>query len=842
MKRVLLLMILIFSLVKADSVLMVKKGWQLIGSSVPITDMSKFVLDNVEEVWYFDAELQQWRGYSPDSQLQAQMKEKNVLPLTLLKNWHGFWVKSKEEWALRLGENTISSVPEQDNGSQDIIQLKKGWNLVSLPVDTVVSPNIFDEMTVWKYTNNNEWELFDQSEVETAFDSLEHIKNSDGIWVKAPKDVNISVMNEASKLHNFKTITEMENYIKEMIVLKNRPYWGIEPLMFEQNTMLTMDTIEVSDTASVDSAMPITSEGSAVKDATGTNLQEEGVDEADIVKHDGVNIFYTTRNSATQNSINITTFERLVCGETKAKETIQFNNQQFIDSLYLVDHKLVVLSNIYKRNQAEITPISSSEVSLPSFGYGMAQVMVEVFDVRDIANITKVSSYTIDGNMISSRVVNNKLYLVSRFSPRVSIEYPKIELTLSEKCQAYFDNDITISTASNESSLYRDYAECYNIMSDNGKNYYRYDYENPKISIEDLTPEIEDKEKKRMALIRPERLYASSKKNQSTNITSISEIDLSDGKYKQSNSFIGDSHTQYASTNAFYLVSTQYPYYYDFNNYKEHSTLYKFSFDDALNYKGIGSVYGRPLNQFALSEHQEIIRIATTEGFSWSSEGTNNSIYTLKQQDQALTIEGVLSGLGKERETIHAVRFMGDKAYVVTFEETDPLYTLDLSNPKAPQKIGELQVNGYSSYLHPVGDDKLLGIGRDATSEGEILGLKLELFDISDFANPTSVDYISYSDNTYSELESNHKALAYRNSDNLFAFPYQDYSNYPSKIYLGLYQIKGNNLVSYAPILSKSSESWWGQHRGIIFDHNGTSYASFFAGDTVQTEKLNLND
>lgn len=841
-------MTLVFSFAMADAVLMVKKGWQLIGSSIPITDMSKFEVDNVEEVWYFDAELQQWRGYSPDLQLQAKMKEKSILPLTSLENWHGFWVKSKQAWALTLGASSISSVPEHDNGSQDIIQLKKGWNLISLPVDTVVSADIFNEMTVWKYASDDQWELFDQLGMETAFNSLGHIKNSDGIWVKAPKDTNISVMDEASKLHNFVTVAEMERYIKEMIALNDRPYWGIEPLMFEQNTMLTMDTVEVSDTVSVDNTTPIASEGSGIKDATGTNLQEEGVDEADIVKHDGINIFYTTRNSATQNSINITTFERLVHGETKASDTLVFNDQRQIDSLYLVDNTLVVLSNMYqsyKDNSTETTP-SSVNISLPY--YETNQVAIDIFDVSDIKNITKISSYKIDGNMVSSRVLNKKLYLVSRFNPRVDIEYPKVNVTLSPTCKEYFNNDIVLHPANGSSddtetsTLYRNYAECYNLYTDDGKTYYKYDYDNPKVTVKDLTPEIEDTEKKRTALITPTRLYASSKKNQSTSMTSISEIDLSDGKYKQSNSFIGDSHTQYASTNAFYLVSTQYPYYYDFNNYKERSSLYKFSFDETLSYEGIGSVYGRPLNQFALSEHQKIIRIATTEGFSWSSEGTNNSIYTLKQQGQELTVEGVLSGLGKERETIHAVRFMGDKAYVVTFEQTDPLYTLDLSNPKAPQKVGELQVNGYSSYLHPVGDDKLLGIGRDATSEGQILGLKLELFDISDFANPTSVDHITYSSNTYSELENNHKALAYRKRDNLFAFPYQDYSNYPSKMYLGLYQIKGNNLISYTPISSKSSESWWGQHRGIIFDHNGTSYASFFAGDTVQTEKLNLND
>jgi uncharacterized secreted protein with C-terminal beta-propeller domain len=833
----------------ADSVLLVKKGWQLMGSSIPITDMSKFEADNVEEVWHFDASEQKWMGYSPSSDIQVKMDDANVSRLTSLESWHGFWVKSKQEWALTLDNVSLSSEPNDSNTSHDMIQLKKGWNLVSIPVDIVISADIFKEMTVWKYSATGDWELFDKNGSETAFPTLGHIKNSDGIWVKAPQDTNLSIINEASKLHNFATVEEMESYIKEMITFNDRSYWGIEPLIFARNELMTTpDSLEMGqDTATANTAVPTASQDDGVKDATGTNLQEEGIDESDIVKHDGVNIFYTTQNNGSKNSINITTFERLVAGKTNASETITFNDQRRIDSLYLIDNKLVVLSNLYGNYKDAITSSSSSaDLALPY--YDIQQTAIDIFDVSDMANISKVSSYKIDGNMITSRVVNSKLYLVSSFNPRVSIEYPKISVTLSQICKEYFERYSSgyavtaTSTSSSTPTVYRDYAECYSIHTDDGKSYYRYDYENPIVKIEDLTPEIEDENQNRVALITSSKLYASSKKNQSTTMTTISEIDLSDGKYKQSSSFMGYTDTHYASTNAFYLVSTQYPYYYDFNNYKERSTLYKFNFDEILSYDGIGSVYGKPLNQFALSEHKEIMRIATTEGFSWGSDGTNNSIYTLKKENEELKIQGVLSGLGKERETIYAVRFMGEKGYVVTFRRTDPLYTIDLSNPEAPRKVGELHVDGYSSYLHPVGEDKLLGVGRDATSDGQILGLKLELFDISDFENPTSVDHITYSAGTYSELESNHKALAYRNSDNLFAFPYRDYNNISSQMYLGLYQVKVNDLVSYTPSESKSSSSWWGQHRGMIFDHNETTYASFFAGDTVQTEKLNLNN
>jgi uncharacterized secreted protein with C-terminal beta-propeller domain len=96
---------------------------------------------------------------------------------------------------------------------------------------------------------------------------------------------------------------------------------------------------------------------------------------------------------------------------------------------------------------------------------------------------------------------------------------------------------------------------------------------------------------------------------------------------------------------------------------------------------------------------------------------------------------GHVGGLGPG-ERIFAVRFMGPKGYVVTFEQVDPLYTLDLADPTQPKVIGELEVTGFSSYLHPIGDDWLLAVGQEADEEGRIIGLAVSIFDVRDFADP----------------------------------------------------------------------------------------------------------
>ncbi|HTE64092.1 MAG TPA: beta-propeller domain-containing protein, partial [Solirubrobacteraceae bacterium] len=113
-------------------------------------------------------------------------------------------------------------------------------------------------------------------------------------------------------------------------------------------------------------------------------------------------------------------------------------------------------------------------------------------------------------------------------------------------------------------------------------------------------------------------------------------------------------------------------------------------------------------------------------------------VTTLASQDGHLVWRGQVGGLGRG-ERIYAVRFLGDVGYVVTFRQTDPLYTVDLSDPANPRVRGELKIPGYSAYLHPVGDDLLLGVGQEATDDGRVQGLQLSLFDVSDLARPVRV-------------------------------------------------------------------------------------------------------
>jgi hypothetical protein len=127
---------------------------------------------------------------------------------------------------------------------------------------------------------------------------------------------------------------------------------------------------------------------------------------------------------------------------------------------------------------------------------------------------------------------------------------------------------------------------------------------------------------------------------------------------------------------------------------------------------------------------------------------------------------------------VYAVRFIGDTGYVVTFRQVDPLYTLDLSTPSRPAVLGELKIQGYSAYLHPLGDDLLLGIGQDATAEGRALGTQLSVFDVSDLRRPVRIRQHALG-SSWSEAEGEHHAFLWWGPSRLAVLPVVSYADKP---------------------------------------------------------------
>jgi hypothetical protein len=228
---------------------------------------------------------------------------------------------------------------------------------------------------------------------------------------------------------------------------------------------------------------------------------------------------------------------------------------------------------------------------------------------------------------------------------------------------------------------------------------------------------------------------------------------------------VADAGVTYASPTGLYVATTRYGEAdgSQKSDSNEHTDVHRFDIATSgpAVYQASGRVEGSVLNQYALSEEADHLRIATTTtpttfggcepgpavdcvspGFS-SDDPQTSRVTVLAMQGDRLVETGRVVGLGPT-ERIQGVRFMGDRGYVVTFRQTDPLYVLDLADPTAPKVLGELKVTGFSDYLHPVGGTRLLGVGVEASDQGRQEGGKISLYDASDPTRPVEVAKLTY--------------------------------------------------------------------------------------------------
>ncbi|MAF35299.1 hypothetical protein CMO91_05635 [Candidatus Woesearchaeota archaeon] len=250
---------------------------------------------------------------------------------------------------------------------------------------------------------------------------------------------------------------------------------------------------------------------------------------------------------------------------------------------------------------------------------------------------------------------------------------------------------------------------------------------------------------------------------------------------------VGSGQNIYASLNSIYIAQNQHPSYGWLGEPAltpgpERTAVSKFDLDKGkITFAGSGSVPGRILNQFSMDEHEDHFRIATTVGNVWDEkEKSSNNIYIL---DDALEQVGAVEDLAPG-ERIYSARFMGDKGYIVTFKKVDPLFVIDLSNPRDPSVLGKLKIPGYSDYLHPIGENHLLGMGKDTVEAEQELtqrrgmdfawyqGVKLAVFDVSDVENPIELHKEIIGDRgTDSEALHNHKAVLFDEAQDLLVLP-----------------------------------------------------------------------
>ena len=345
-------------------------------------------------------------------------------------------------------------------------------------------------------------------------------------------------------------------------------------------------------------------------------------------------------------------------------------------------------------------------------------------------------------------------------------------------------------------------------------------------------------------------------------------LDINDETSVKNQAVLGAGSDVYCTTENLYAVSARYKNegivgeVFGVTTYT--TKIYKFDIRNYnISYLGCGEVDGFTLNQFSIDEHKGYLRIATSTG-SWGAD-ISNKVYVL---DSDLMVVGKIDGIAPG-ETIKSVRFTGDTGYVVTFEQTDPLFVIDLSNPEKPEIKGELKIPGFSTYLHPVGENLVLGVGVDGDENGQNNGLKVSLFDVSDPANPIESHKVTIPANnkdgsyTYvtSQAYNTHKALCWDDNTNTMYIPYLKRTevwyhtdDYSFKNVSGILAVKVNEKEktlekseNYTNV-SDSNKTDWGFERttyigDVIFgySHSGNVIMSFDKSTQKQQDTLNID-
>ena len=471
-----------------------------------------------------------------------------------------------------------------------------------------------------------------------------------------------------------------------------------------------------------------------------TNVQVEGVDEPDMVKTDGTRIVLMAEGE-------------LIVVDVSGEEPVETGRLSLHDvgvqSLFLSGDKVLLFGSIWNHH-----PLPMADRAVDEIAPGFAAPTLQIVEVDISGDPEVLRTMTVDGTFISGRMVDDSVRLVLTSSP-VGFEwsYPTGDGLRAER-EAIEENREIIR----------------NSTADNWIPYF---------VITDGDGEVTDEG----SLFDCDRA-AHPEDFSGVDMLSVVTVDLSDGlEVTDATGVLARGDTVYASEESLY-VATQ-----DWDTWRWFETgdasdrpdgpttkIHKFDIGDpdSTNYLATGSVDGYLLSQFAMDEHDGMLRVASTTTPDWWGSGPDSEsrITVLREISGELIRIGLVDGLG-ETEQIYSVRFMGDTAYVVTFRQTDPLYTVDLSNPREPKVLGELKIPGYSAYLHPVGEDLVMGIGQDATDEGMIQGTQVSVFDVSDLTDPTRVDTYTLSEGTSSQVEYDHHAFLFW--DGLTMIPVQQW-------------------------------------------------------------------
>jgi uncharacterized secreted protein with C-terminal beta-propeller domain len=427
-----------------------------------------------------------------------------------------------------------------------------------------------------------------------------------------------------------------------------------------------------------------------------TNIQEAGVDEPDVVKTDGNRIV-----AVAQGRVHLISSER---GELTRQKTLPGTTAR---NVFLSGNRLLVFSD---------QGAGAGEPESPWFG---TQAVLTMYDISSLSDPELITTLTVDGSVLDARLVGTQVRVVTVASP--DVDAPAPDFTRDGRLSKKSENDLRAAVAN---TTIDDWIPSYVLTDGSGAEV----DEGHLVDCADLA--------------RPEKFSG-------LDTVALSAFDTSDLQSRQTVGVVAGGQQIYATSTSTYVSTTEWTR----DGSAPTTSVHKFitAKSGASTYRGSGDVPGMLLNQYALSEYGGVLRVASTvsqrRGWVNTREVTEGLVTTLREQDGALHRLGQIGGLGrKDNESIRAVRFIEDRGYVVTFRQTDPLYVLDLRDAATPKILGELKIPGYSGYLHPIGENRLLGVGQSGpeSDPGAPTGVQFSVFDVSDPTSPRRIGTQTY--------------------------------------------------------------------------------------------------
>lgn len=481
----------------------------------------------------------------------------------------------------------------------------------------------------------------------------------------------------ATQLENFDNYKNVKKYIKDsqkkekQNAIKSRIKSAVSPELIEY-----MDASQATKADSFDSAE--------------TYVQEKGVDEADIIKTNGRDIYYLNQSFDEENGIDKRTINVIETkkGKSTVANTIELDDvNSVIEDMFVSDDKLVV----------NCTSFSGSTVEEKIAGADSATKAI-VYDISDVENPTEINSFEQSGYYTSSRLVGNTFYIVSSYSINSSKNY--VPLT----CSGEGDSE--------------------------------------KLNAKDI-------------------YYA--KNGVGTDYIVVTALDVNTCEtIGTTKAVLGCGGEVYGNKDYLYVYGS------DYSGKEPNTTIAKISLKDGVEFCDYVKIKGRVNSQYSFSEKDKNLCVFTTENVNGKD---NNYLYVLDANlKQIYKSPAFATG-----ESIKAVKYIDDYAYVITYEQTDPLFVINLSNVKKPQFMGNVEIDGFSSMLVNVGNNQLLGVGYntyyDKEKDIEVNdGLKFVLFDVSDPMGPKVLDEKVYGALS-SEAQYNPKALVQNKEKGYYAVP-----------------------------------------------------------------------